>query len=116
MTGVSIELTAAIPLINGRWKGALWWKGSNPLLPKNYGMAANHINRIFVEITNMMTMNELIKLEPYQSCYEQGLFDAFKDCILDDGEYCWQSCVCVEHCGECSLLNNGQLNYYETIK
>lgn len=60
-----------------------------------------------------MVTKELIDNEPFKSCYEQGLQDAFKYCVLDNGEYCWQSCTAVEHCLECSCLDNGNLNYYE---
>ena len=34
--------------------------------------------------------------------------------IYMDGEYCWQSCLCTDRCGECKRLCNGYIDYYES--
>lgn len=39
--------------------------------------------------------------------------DAFRDCILEDGEYCWQKCCNTEHCKECKWLDNGDIIWFE---
>ena len=34
--------------------------------------------------------------------------------IYMDGEYCWQSCLCTDRCGECKRLCNGYIDWYES--
>ena len=39
--------------------------------------------------------------------------DAFADCVLENGEYCWQECCATEHCKECKCLGNGDTIWFE---
>lgn len=42
--------------------------------------------------------------------------DAFADCVLENGEYCWQECCATEHCKECKWLGNGDTIWFEQIQ
>lgn len=42
--------------------------------------------------------------------------DAFADCILENGEYCWQECCETEHCKECKWLGNGDTTWFEQMQ
>ena len=62
--------------------------------------------------------DELIKCmnydrDQYNQGYRNGRAMAFHNCILDNGEYCWQQCTAIEHCKECKCLGNGDINWFE---
>ena len=42
--------------------------------------------------------------------------DEYSENIIIDGQYCWQSCACVEKCKECNRLSNGDIDWYENIE
>ena len=41
------------------------------------------------------------------------LAEEYKDKVIIDGQYCWQTCGANEHCKECNRLSNGSIDYYE---
>lgn len=41
------------------------------------------------------------------------LAEEYKDKVMIDGQYCWQTCSATEHCKECRRLGNGDIDYYE---
>ena len=41
------------------------------------------------------------------------LAEEYKDKVMIDGQYCWQTCSATEHCKECNRLCNGSIDYYE---
>jgi hypothetical protein len=41
------------------------------------------------------------------------LAEEYKDKVIIDGQYCWQTCSATEHCKECNRLCNGSIDYYE---
>lgn len=41
------------------------------------------------------------------------LAEEYKDNVIIDGQYCWQTCGATEHCKECNRLCNGNIDYYE---
>lgn len=41
------------------------------------------------------------------------LADEYKDKVIIDGQYCFQTCGATEHCKECNRLCNGSIDYYE---
>ena len=45
--------------------------------------------------------------------YDKGKADAIADCVLENGEYCWQECCETEHCKECKWLGNGDTIWFE---
>lgn len=47
---------------------------------------------------------------------ELGRTDAFADCILENGEYCWQECCETEKCKECKWLGNGDTIWFEPMQ
>lgn len=49
----------------------------------------------------------------YKQGYRNGKAYAFHNCILEDGEYCWQKCCNTEHCKECKWLDNGDIIWFE---
>ena len=47
--------------------------------------------------------------------YEFGekIAEEYKDKVMIDGQYCWQTCSATEHCKECNRLCNGSIDCYE---
>lgn len=43
------------------------------------------------------------------------LAEEYKDKVMIDGQYCWQTCSATEHCKECRRLGSGDVDYYENI-
>lgn len=41
------------------------------------------------------------------------LAEEYKDKVMINGQYCWQTCSATEHCKECNRLCNGSIDYYE---
>lgn len=41
------------------------------------------------------------------------LAEEYKDKVIIDGQYCFQTCGATEHCKECNRLSNGSIDYYE---
>lgn len=41
------------------------------------------------------------------------LAEEYKDNVIIDGQYCWQTCGAAEHCKDCNRLCNGSIDYYE---
>lgn len=41
------------------------------------------------------------------------LAEEYKNKVMIDGQYCWQTCSATEHCKECNRLCNGSIDYYE---
>lgn len=41
------------------------------------------------------------------------LAEEYKDKVIIDGQYCFQTCGANEHCKECNRLSNGSIDYYE---
>ena len=41
------------------------------------------------------------------------LSEEYKDKVIIDGQYCFQTCGANEHCKECNRLSNGSIDYYE---
>ena len=41
------------------------------------------------------------------------LAEEYKDNVMINGQYCWQTCGATEHCKECNRLCNGGIDYYE---
>ena len=41
------------------------------------------------------------------------LAEEYKDNVMINGQYCWQTCGDTEHCKECNRLCNGSIDYYE---
>lgn len=41
------------------------------------------------------------------------LAEEYKDNVIINGQYCWQTCGATEHCKECNRLCNGSIDYYE---
>ncbi len=41
------------------------------------------------------------------------LAEEYKDNVIIDGQYCWQTCGATEHCKECNRLGNGSIDYFE---
>ena len=53
----------------------------------------------------------------YGNEYERQIrADAFSDCVLENGEYCWQECCSTEHCKECKWLGNGDTIWFEQMQ
>jgi hypothetical protein len=50
-----------------------------------------------------------------EECFEivNELAEEYKDKVMIDGQYCWQTCSATEHCKECNRLCNGSIDYYE---
>lgn len=67
-------------------------------------------------IDNMICgLKEDIKYaENYIKVLEEGKFaEENKDNEMIDGKYCWQTFGSIEHCKECNILCNGNIDYYE---
>ncbi len=43
------------------------------------------------------------------------LAEEYKDKVMIDGQYCFQTCVCTEMCDKCNRLCNGDTDYYESF-
>jgi hypothetical protein len=41
------------------------------------------------------------------------LAEEYKDNVMINRQYCWQTCGATEHCKECNRLCNGSIDYYE---
>lgn len=61
--------------------------------------------------------HEVIAIEEgaYNFCKNivNELAEEYKDKVMINGQYCWQTCSATEHCKECNRLRNGSIDYYE---
>lgn len=74
-------------------------------------MGCESTNVVSQKCMNMKSCRKCIQEELAE--YEKQIrADVFKDCILENGKYCWQRCVAIEHCQECKCLGNGEINYF----
>ena len=55
---------------------------------------------------------KMVKIDDIKDTVNQ-LAEEYKDKVIIDGQYCWQTCGANEHCKECNRLSNGSIDYYE---